>query len=102
MSKNETPTIEKLNERIEEWNALYPFIEWLHRNRMCIGVWRDPEAPYTNSTGETGTIEEMAEHLLVHPYPYGQTIENLIYKYFDIDPVKLEAERRAFLAKLTG
>ncbi|GAH01146.1 unnamed protein product, partial [marine sediment metagenome] len=64
------PECDKLGWRLIEWNAIFPFIEWLQENRMCIGVWRDPEAPYENlHTGETGTIKEMAEHLLEHPYP---------------------------------
>jgi len=95
------PECDKLNARTVEWNSIYPFIEWLHENRMCIGVWRDPEAPYRNDfTGETGTIKEMAEHLLVHPYPYGQPIVNLLYEYFDVDPAELERERRELLESL--
>ena len=95
------PECDKLNARQEDWNSIYPFIEWLHENRMCIGVWRDPDAPYTNDfTGETGTIKEMAEYLLVHPYPYGQPIVNLLYKYFDVDPAELERERREILESL--
>jgi len=95
------PECAKLNERTKEWNAIYPFIEWLQEARMCIAVWRDPEAPYTNDfTGETGTIKEQAEYLLEHPYPYGQPIENLLYKYFNVDPSELERERRAVLSSL--
>ncbi len=92
------PECEKLNERSDEWDAIFPFIEWLNQNRMCIAVWRDPEAPYTNSyTGEKGMIKEKAEYLLEHPYPYGSQIPNLLYDYFDVDPVELERERRALL-----
>ena len=92
---------DKLIERMNEWNAIYPFIEWLHENRMCIAVWRDPEAPYTNSyTGETGTIKETAEHPLEHPHPYGQPIDNLLYEYFDVDPAELEREQREQLESL--
>uniref|UniRef100_A0A6M3M1F4 Uncharacterized protein n=1 Tax=viral metagenome TaxID=1070528 RepID=A0A6M3M1F4_9ZZZZ len=95
---SETPECDKLNARTGDWNSIFPFIEWLQENRMCIAVWRDPDASYTNDfTGETGTIEEMAEHLLTHPYPYGQPIENLLYKYFGVDPEKLERERRGLL-----
>lgn len=95
------PECDKLRKRLDEWNAIYPFIEWLREQRMCVAVWRDPEAPYTNSfTGETGTIKEMADWLLEHPYPYGQPIDNLLYKYFDVDPAELERERRALLSSL--
>jgi hypothetical protein len=30
----------------------------------------------------------------MHPYLYGSPIENLLYEYFDVDPVDLEWERR--------
>ena len=95
------PECDKLRARLDEWNTIFPFMEWLQENRMCIAVWRDPEAPYTNDfTGETGMIKEMAEYLLEHPYPYGQPIENLLYKYFDVNPSELERERRTVLLSL--
>ncbi len=100
MDKLDTPNADKLASKTDEWNAIYPFMEWLQENRMCIGVWRDPEASYKNTyTGEIGTIKEMAEHLLVHPYPYGQPIESLLYEYFDVDTSELERERRAILER---
>ena len=93
--------IKKLNSHTEEWNHIYPFIEWLHANKMTIAQWRDPDAEYVNThTGKKGTIEEMAPHLLNHPYPIGESIENTLYRYFEVDPAKLEAERRAFLEEL--
>jgi len=90
--------IDKLNSRTDEWNHIYPFIEWLHENRMTIAQWRDPEAEYVSAySGKKGTIEELAPHLLEHPYPVGGAIENILYRYFNVDPNKLEAERRAIL-----
>jgi len=98
LEKEGHPECDKLGKRLDEWNAIARFIEWLQENRMCIAVWRDPEGSYTNSyTEETGTIKELAEHLLEHPYPYGQTPDNLLYKYFGIDPAELERERREIL-----
>lgn len=95
------PECDKLRKRLDEWNAIYPFIEWLQENRMCVAVWRDPEAPYTNMfTGETGTIKEMADWLLENPYPYGQPIDDLLYAYFEVDPKELERERRALLKSI--
>ena len=85
-----TEECEKLASKTEKWEAIYQFIEWLHENHMCIGVWRTKE----EVTDEKGYVQEW---LLEHPYPYGQSIENLLYKYFDIDVNKLEAERRALL-----
>ena len=94
--------IDKLNQHTYEWNHIYPFIEWLHANRMCIAKWRDPEAEYENTyTGEISIIKEAASWLLEHPYPVDSTVENLLYKYFGVDPNKLEAERRAFLSSLS-
>ena len=96
----ETPNADKLAARTKEWNAIYPFIEWLHERKMCIAVWRDPEAPYENAfTGEIGTIKEDGPHLLEHPYPYGQPTMNLLYEYFDVNPAELEKERRAILER---
>jgi hypothetical protein len=101
MSKH--PNCDKLNEHTEEYNAIAKFIEWLHENRMCIGVWRDPEAPYTSAyTGKTGTIREIADHLLEHPYPFSQPTPNLLYKYFGVDPAGLERERRQILEDIRG
>lgn len=92
------PECDKMKEKLDEWNAIARFIEWLQENRMCIAVWRDPEAPYENSyTGEMGTIKEMAPHILEHPYPYGQIPDDLLYKYFNVNPAELERERREIL-----
>jgi len=101
-SKMSYPECEKLNENTDEWKAIFQFIDWLHENGMCIAVWRDPDAPYFNPFKEEydGTLREKAMWLLEHPYPWGQPTENLLYKYFDVDPSKLETERRALLASL--
>ena len=45
-------------------------------------------------------IQLQREYLLEHPYPYGQPIVNLLYKYFDVDPAELERERRELLESL--
>ena len=84
---------EKLAQYRNEWDAIMMFIEWLQQNHMCIGVWRTKK----QATNEKG---EVKEHLLEHPYPYGQTIENLLYQYFDVNPEKLERERREILVQL--
>ena len=96
------PECEKLNEKTKEWNTIYPFLEWLQENHMCVAEWKDPKADYENlHTGEIeGTIEEVAPYLLEHPYETTLSIENLLYKYFQVDPAKLEEERRVILENL--
>ena len=91
---------EKLSKKTEEWNTIYPFIEWLHENGMCIGVWRKIE---DIAQARKITIEEAEKwygYLLENPYPFASGIENLLYKYFEIDPNKLEKERREILKNL--
>ena len=83
-----TPTCDKLNAQIDEYNAIAMFIEWLQENRMCVAVWRSNEEVGENTW------------LLDHPYPWSSPTQNLIYKYLDIDPVELEKERRQILRNL--
>lgn len=65
---------------------------------MCIAKWHDPKAEYENTfTGEVSTIEEAAPWLLENPYRVDQSIENILYEYFGVDPQKLELERRKVL-----
>lgn len=92
-----TPECEKLAKHEAEWNAIYPFIEWLQENRMCIGVWRDPEQMAKDQGKTVEEIKLWNSYLLEHPYPYSSGISNLLYKYLEIDPVKLEQERRQLL-----
>jgi len=54
---------EKLSKRSEEWNHIYPFLEWLQEQGIVLARY-EPD------------------------------------KYFEIDPVKLEEERRELLKKL--
>lgn len=91
---------EKLSKRTDEWNHIYPFIEWLHENRMCIGVWRDPEQMAKDMGKTVEEVHKWNEFLLEHPYPFSSSIENLLYRYFEIDPDKLEQERRELLNQL--
>lgn len=92
-----TPECEKLSKHTAEWNVIYPFIEWLQENRMCIGVWRDPEQMAKDQGKTVKEIKFWSQYLLEHPYPYASGIDNLLYKYFGIDPAKLEQERRQLL-----
>lgn len=96
---SEHPECDKLSQHTEEFNVLFMFLEWLKENSMCIGAWRDPDAPYYNTFTEKieGTIRDHAEWLLEHPYPISMSMHDLLYKYLDVDPHKLEMERREIL-----
>jgi len=74
-----TTMCEKLSKRSEEWNHIYPFLEWLQ---------------------EQGIV--LARYNLIYPelQPISESIQDLLYKYFEIDPIKLEEERRELLKKL--
>jgi len=66
---------DKLNERLDEWNAIYPFFEWLKGK----GIWLSP----------TDTM-----------VPIPQNLESLLYEYFDVDQAELERERSEILESL--
>jgi len=75
---------EKLNKHIEEWNAIYPFLEWL---------------------GEQGIElcrmdEELRKEGFLQYVAVGKRIQDLLYEYFDIDVNKLEKERRELLDQI--
>ena len=111
----ETPECEKLSQRTAEWNAIYPFIEYLYENRMMIAEWRDAEKmyqeakekakvkgkPFVNFAGKRYTrkkFREDHEYLLAQPVHLNLSqLDSLLYKYFDVDPAKLEQERRELL-----
>lgn len=81
---------EKLSARTEEWNHIYPFMEWLQEQGLFLCRHE--------------TEEEAKGKGSDWPYPYpiavGKNIEQLLYEYFDVNPNKLEQERRQLLAKL--
>lgn len=85
---SEMPECKKLSKRTVEWNIIFPFLEWLSENNMCIAVW--------NSKKDVGNDH----YLLENPRPIGQSPESLLYKYFQIDVNKLEQERRKILESL--
>jgi len=96
----EHPECEKLNQHTDEWNVLFPFLEWLSENKMCISVWRDPEMEYETMGGEIGPAHEVAPWILEHPYPMSKSFHDLLYEYFGVDSHKLEMERREILKGL--
>jgi len=75
---------EKLAERTEEWNAIYPFMEWLLGQN--IELCKQDE-------------KFRKEGILVY-YAIGKRIEDLLYEYFGINTEKLERERRQILEEI--
>ena len=80
---------EKLSKRIEEWNIIYPFMEWLQEHGIFLARHQTRA-----EAQEDGGWE--------FPYPIavGKSIGQLLYEYFNVDPVKLEKERRELLEEL--
>ena len=75
---------EKLSNRTQEWNAIYQFMEWLQEQGIILSRY------FKNEEGNP------CEHLP----PISESLEYLLYKYFDVDPVQLETERREILVNL--
>jgi len=87
----EMPECDKLNDRRDEWNAIYPFIEWLQEKR----IWLAHRTTKREFYGE-GYEDEPMDTLV----PIPQILETLLYEYFDVNPAKLEQERRRLLSSL--
>jgi len=80
-----TPELDKLGKAIEvgeggdKWEIISRFLQWAEEKDMYLAVWSD------------GRLEG----LTVDDYT------SVLYDYFDIDPEKLEKERRELLMELT-
>ena len=75
---------EKLSNRTLEWNAIYPFVEWLQEQGIILSrYFKDNEG-----------------NLYEHLQPISESLEYLLYKYFDVDFIQLETERREILSNL--
>ena len=88
------PNCTKLKEHGDEWDHIYPFMEWLQEKRYSLCRYETKEeaierGSVSRSTGEPWLYE--------YPIPVGRSITDLLYEYLGIDPVKLERERRALL-----
>jgi hypothetical protein len=97
--KSKLVECEKLSSRTEEWNHIYPFMEWLQEQGLFLcrnDTEEDAKArgvkPYKDGT----------YFVYESPLPISKSIEQLLYEYFDVDAMKLEQERRQLLAKLRG
>ncbi|KKN44939.1 hypothetical protein LCGC14_0688170 [marine sediment metagenome] len=96
MDELKTPNADKLTAKTDEWNAIYPFMEWLGGRGLFLARHEtDEEALAKGSVWKDGSANTF-------PYPIvaGKRTDELLYEYFDVDPTELEKERRATLAKL--
>lgn len=84
-----TKDCEKLARHTNEWNVIYPFIEWL-REKKKVSLCRY----------QTEEEAKAAGYVFEIPFRISESIEDLLYEYFDVDPVKVEKERREILADL--
>lgn len=108
----ETPELDRLNKVADEIRVLAEFVEeflpqqqirlhqWMTEltdQRVCYGkggLFSECQGDDCSVCGGTGFYEiEIADRYL----PYGGNIQDLIYKFFDLDPSKIESERRALL-----
>jgi len=87
----ESPECDKLNERTKEWNAIYPFMEWLQEKK----IWLAHTITKREYYGEDYADEPMNTMV-----PILQSLEDLLYEFFDVDPAELERERRLILSSL--
>ncbi len=121
------PESEKLSTENTEWGAINQFLEFLSSKGVQLmsyteGDWEEPCSgtlfnacingfrATTDQDGNEqpsraecktckGTGVEQKHHEGWTPVP---TQQNLVYEYLDVDPAKLEAERRAMIAALSG
>jgi len=85
--------VEKLVRHTDEWNHIYPFMEWLQE--QGIHLYRNRTEEEKQALEESGYGWGKDDHIGV-----SKSIEQLLYEYFGVDPKKLEAERRAILDQL--
>ena len=85
------PECDKLGKRLNEWKAIFPFMEWLREKKICLAHTISKREYY----GEDYKDEPMSTMV-----PIFQSLEDLLYEYFDVDPAELERERRELLESL--
>lgn len=78
--KVDYPECEKLGRVHEQIVTITQFMEWLSSEHVMLGKY----------------LADWAESF----QPISENTDQLLYRYFEIDPQKLEQERRAMLEKL--
>lgn len=76
------PECTKLSNNHDEVSAILDFLEWLGGEKIQLGKY-----------GQRGD-------LMYHMTPIAESAQSLVYRFLDIDPVKLEEERRDMLRRL--
>lgn len=76
----ECPECEKLTKVADKSNIIGAFLDWLNEKGYVLSEWDDHDKLY----------------------PVHLSIEKLLAKYFNIDLVKVEKERSAWLEQLRG
>ncbi len=89
--RSQYPEHDKLAKIQSESQAIGEFLEWLGapKSGIVLAEW------LRHITDSKGVTRKRLEPVLV---PTGRSIETILARYFKIDPVKLEAEKRAMLA----
>jgi hypothetical protein len=81
------PECDKLHRVSGDVSTLHEFLEWLASNGLQVCRLEE-----TGQFDGNGPVE--------HYFPIREQREALVQRFFEIDPVKLEQERRAMLAAL--
>lgn len=87
----EYPECEKLDGHTSDWNAIFPFLEWLSENE----IWLARTITRREFYGEDYDDEPMDTMV-----PISKSKHDLLYEYFGVDSHKLEMERRKILEGL--
>ncbi len=85
------PECAKLSAKTEEWNVIYPFMEWLQEKKIRLAQTITKREYY----GEDYADEPMGTMV-----PILQSFGNLLYEYFEVDPVEVDRERKALLESI--
>lgn len=82
-----TPECDRLNKISSDVSMLFEFFEWAQSQGLSLCTLED-----------SGKVS--CGHPVFHYFPVCNSIQDIIYRFFEIDGNKLERERRALLAEL--
>jgi len=98
------PECDKLKNRSDDWNTIYPFIEWIQdvKKYHFARFETDEELLRRVRVGRV-KVDSIAEALRWSEHKLllmSGNIQDLLYEYFDVNPAELERERRELLSSL--